>query len=696
MGPFVWLLLAAALVFPTTIKAAEFTTYLGDANPYSIARLLVDSAGNTLVAGSRTFNLSQDPFNPKYMAGAYALRLDASGRQTMFAGFSGKGNDFANDIAVDGAGNVYIAGLTTSPDFTMCSGVQRAPGHGFIAKFNPDGSRLLYCTYFPELIAKIVVDNAGNMYVAGSTTSRSFPVTAGLPAGGVSSGVPITSGAFLTKIAASGDRIIYSMVLAGGEKECGCCSSCFTSGRSTWATGLAVDGAGNAYLAGSTDTLNLPTTPGAMVPRGPGAFVAKVNASGTSLGYLTYIGNTNYVISPNSYPANLSGGIAVDALGNVYLTGGTMDPHFPATAGAYQRTYHGPTDFTNYEIPAKDGFVLKLNPTGTAVVWATYLGGTAEDATSDVQLDTSGNLWVRGTTRSPDFPNQQGWGSGTDFVAELSPDGATLPYSARYPNGSAQRMEIGVDGLLHIAGGGSGIVSAVAPSPRPAMRAFGIANAAYGEVGGTISPGEVISLYGPHIGPAQSLAQPNTRGSVPTLLGGVQVFINDLPAPLLYVSDSQINAVTPFALKDQASARVRIVFNGATGPDFSAVVVPVKPQIFQDLSQRAAALNADGTVNSPGNPAKAGTSMSIWATGTVPYSATPVDGVIPSAAEEYQRTSVLAGTTPLYVDYSGAAPGIVAGVVQINFRLPANFTGENIAIMSGGVVSSYVSISVAP
>ena len=287
-------------------------------------------------------------------------------------------------------------------------------------------------------------------------------MTPGLPAGQGGFGVPIVTGAFFTKIAASGDKIVYSGVLVGSDKECGCCSSCFLSSRDAIGTAIALDSAGNAYIAGNTNTLNLPTTPGAMLARGPGAFVAKVNSAGSKLDYLTYIGPGNLIISPTSNPANTAAALTVDAKGNAYVAGSTFDPKFPATPGAFQTTFHGPGDLNNPQsMPPSDAFVIQLNSTGTAAVWATYLGGMSVDAASTVALDSKGNVWLTGTTTSTDFPNAQGWSEGQDFMAELDPAGSALIYAARYPTGAAsQAVAIDAAGLLHIAGP-KGIVSTV-------------------------------------------------------------------------------------------------------------------------------------------------------------------------------------------------------------------------------------------
>ena len=360
--------------------------------------------------------------NPIALNDVFIKKLDASGKTILFSTLTGKGNDVAAGLALDAAGNIYVAGSTSSPDFPLRNPLQSTPGQGFIAKFTPDGGQVLYCTYFPAPIAAIAVDPAGNMYVTGYTRAPGFPLTPGLPAGQGRFGVPIVTGAFFTKIAAAGDKIVYSGVLTGQEKECGCCSSCFLSSRDTIGVAIALDPAGNAYIAGNTNTLDLPATPGAMVSRGPGAFVAKVNSAGSKLDYLTYLGSGNLVISPTSNPANNANALTVDTKGNAYIAGSTFDPKFPATPGAYQTVFHGPADLSNTQsTPLGDAFAMQLNATGTAAVWATYLGGTSQDVANAAALDSAGNLWITGVTASTEFPNAQGWSEGQDFVTALNP-----------------------------------------------------------------------------------------------------------------------------------------------------------------------------------------------------------------------------------------------------------------------------------
>jgi uncharacterized protein (TIGR03437 family) len=404
-----------------------------------------------------------------------------------------------------------------------------------------------------------------------------------------------------------------------------------------------------------------------MLTKGTGAFVAKVNAAGTALSYLTYVGPTSYVFVPFNYPANTARAIAVDAGGNAYVAGFTFDPVLPTTKGAYQTTYDGPADPAQpyYPLPPTDAFVVKINPSGTGVVWGTYIGGKGADAANSVTLDPSGNVWVAGTTASQDFPNAQGWSQGGDFVVALTPTGASLPYAARFPNDTvAQSVAADPSGLVHVAGP-TGLVSTIAPAAAPAARIFGIANAAAGPATGRIVPGEIIAIYGPHIGPA-------TTGAA-----GVQVSIGGLNAPVLYASDSQINAIVPFGMDGRSTAAVHVVSNRVAGPDFPAGVSPAEPEVFRNPDGYAAAINQDGTLNSPDHPALEGSVVSIWVTGIgYEQSAAGLGGVIAIGALDFHCCEVLIAVraAPTLVQaevlYGGFAPGLVVGVFQVNFRIP--------------------------
>jgi uncharacterized protein (TIGR03437 family) len=460
-----------------------------------------------------------------------------------------------------------------------------------------------------------------------------------------------------------------------------------------------VDPAGNAYLAGNTETDDLPTTPGALTPAGTGAFAMKINAAGTAIAWLTYIGPTHYASGRDVNYANSAAGITVDAAGNAYVVGSTFDPKFPATPGAYQTALSNPLADFAPDTPT-DAFAVKLNGAGGAV-WASYLGRQGVDAANCVSVDSSGGAWLLGTTTSADFPNAQGWTTGGEFVVGFNATGSALSYAAQYP-AVASVTSIAADpgGFLHLAGSG-GLIYAMRAG-QPTARVFGVTNAASGRLNGLVAPGEIISIYGPHLGPTTPVsAAPDSSGMYPTSLGGVHVSIgyDGAAAPLLYVSQSRIDAVVPALLGAPGEAPIRITVNGAALPDFTAAVAQAVPQIFQNADGYAAAINQDNTINSAANPARRGSIVSIWATGTGRPPSYIADGQVIAAAQDYACCSVVFDTTasepaPVIVSYAGAAPGLVAGLTQINFQVPVYSGAFHLRV--GDRISDAVKIYTAP
>ncbi len=685
----------------TSGSASAYTTFIGA--DYAPARIVTDAAGNTYVAGRRLFQVFLPTFSaPVGLSDAFVTKLDPSGAVLFTATIGGKVNDEVRGLALDPAGNIYLAGSTTSPNFPLRNPLQSEPGGGFLVKLGPDGSRLIYSTYFggtraTSAVNAITADASGNAYVTGTTFARDFPQTEGLRYAliGLGEGPGAVSGAFVTKISAAGDRILYSGLIASSGMICGG-STCFLSTKFNVGVGIGLDSAGNTYIAGNTNTISLPTTPGAFAPQGIGAFAAKVNAAGSALVYLTYLGTTSYMNQP--FPpsaANTVNALAVDSAGNAYLAGRTTDARFPATRGVYQPAFSGPgAPSLISPQPPSDAFVAKLNPDGSSLVWATYLGGPAAESATAVAVDLTGNVWMVGTTASPDFPNSNGWSSGSDFVVGLNPEGAALLYSARFPADTASgAMTVDSTGAVHVTGL-SGLVSALEPRQPPAMFIGYIVNAAGSLPSGRIAPGEILSIFGPGIGPATpATAALDSSGRVTRSLAGAQVFFDDLPAPLLYVSSNQINVVAPFGLASKTSARVRVAFGGARSPDFPAVVFPTEPQVFRNAMGYAAALNEDGSLNSPDRPARAGSVVTIWATGTgwVPAA----DGAVADSAQDFHCCQVRVGSLDAAVLYAGASPGFVAGLTQINFRLPVQpYAGSAGLSLTAGTRSAAATIHV--
>ena len=345
--------------------------------------------------------------------------IDPGVQFTTFLG--GNSNETGAGIAVDGSGDSYVTGTTQSPDFPTTTGAFQRTGSAsssadaFVSKLNPNGTALVYSTFVGgsnmESGNGIAVDTGGNAYVTGTTKSSNFPTTSGafdrslnLPGNCPRCAVDNTDG-FVFKLNATGSRLTYSTYLGGGAD--------IDSPR-----GLAVDGTGSAYVVGETASSDFPTTAGAFSRTRSGSideFVTKLNPAGSALTYSTFLGGA---LVDNGQ------GIAVDSGGNAYALGFTSSTDFPTTPGAFDRTANGAFDTT----------LTKLNPTGSALGYSTYLGGQDFDGGSDVTLDGSGNAYVAGSTSSPDFPTTPGafdtTPNGNDaFVTKVDAAGSALVYS---------------------------------------------------------------------------------------------------------------------------------------------------------------------------------------------------------------------------------------------------------------------------
>ncbi len=326
----------------------------------------------------------------------------------------GKLDDGALAIAVDGSGNAYVAGYTLSSDFPTATAYQRnlssnGGKNAFITKFNAAGSALAYSTYLGsnggyERIVGIAVDASGSAYVTGFTASSTFPVTGGAYQTGVAGG-----NSFVTKLAASGSALAYSTYVLNALTN-----------------GIAIDTAGNAYITGQA-TSPFRTTAGAFQTTfkstsGTNAFAASLNATGTAMRYATLLGGTG----------NDSGNsIAVDSNGYAYVAGSTSSSDFPIS-GAYQMTLRG----------MSDGFVSKLNPSGNALAYSTFFGGSLDDSINGIAIDGKGNAYVVGETYSSNLPvrnafqpqkpgaNMSGSSQGSAFVAKILAGGDAIAYSS--------------------------------------------------------------------------------------------------------------------------------------------------------------------------------------------------------------------------------------------------------------------------
>jgi Abnormal spindle-like microcephaly-assoc'd, ASPM-SPD-2-Hydin/Beta-propeller repeat len=419
--------------------ALSYSTYLGGSQEDEASSIAVDSSGNAYVAGftvSADFPITAGSFETtcgscsSSLDDVFVTKLNPTGTALVYSTFVGGGNsDFGYGLAIDGAGDAYVTGTTFSSDFPVTSGAfQKAcavncnDGDGFVLELNPTGSNLIYSTYLGgsayDQGNAINVDTAGNAYVFGYTGSRNFPVSASAfqrSIGGVQD-------AFVTKLNATGSALVYSTYLGGKAADLG--------------FGLFVDSAGDAYVAGQTNSTDFPTTAGAFqttLGGLTGAFVSELNPTGSGLMFSTYLNGTSTSTNPCAACAT---DVFLDSNGNVYVSGLTYETDFPVTSGAFQTTFAG---------GFHDAFVTKLNRTGTALVYSTYIGGSSDDGAVALAVDAAGNAYIHGNTYSTNFPTtpsafQPASGGPPDsFVAELDPTGSALLYST-YLGGSGNEF----------------------------------------------------------------------------------------------------------------------------------------------------------------------------------------------------------------------------------------------------------------
>ena len=404
----------ALVIDPTLI----YSTFLGGSGDTDTELgMAVDSAGRAYVAGytnSVDFPITAGALQTT--AGGdldgYVARINASGTALEYSTYlGGSGQDLAIRIRIDPAGNAYLAGTTASPDFPTTPGAyEQSNVFGsalFLAKLNSSGGQLIWSTLvgesWPHYLVGLAIDSSGNVYASGPTTGQ-FPTTAGAYQTAYAGGL---WDAYVVKMNSTGSALVWSTLLGGSDLDD--------------AQAITVDASGNVYVGGGSASHNFPTTPGAFqtVVPGPngGAFVSKFDPTGTLL-YSTYLdgsaGSTLYAIT-------------VDPSGNAYITGYTISSDYPVTQGAFQTTFGG---------GISDVYVSKLNATGTALLAATYLGGSEEeDPSDDIVLDAAGNVYVSGATASSNFPTTSGAiqgalaGNSDVFFAKLNSSLSTLLYS---------------------------------------------------------------------------------------------------------------------------------------------------------------------------------------------------------------------------------------------------------------------------
>lgn len=427
LAPFASLFPAGSLAQASDTTSLVYATFLGGLGLDNQWAMAVDSSGFMYLGG---FSLGTDfPVTPGAydlsMAGitdAYVAKLNPSGSALVYATYlGGSGIEEGFAMAIDSGGAAYLTGWTTSADFPTTPGafdrtmnaISTDDGDAFLTKLNSSGSSLVFSTYlggkYIDEGDAIALDASGSAYVAGYTQGGNFPTTAGA----FDTTYNLDTDGFVTKFNPQGSALLYSTYLGGGGSDV--------------VADIALDPNGAAYVTGSTRSAAFPTTPGAFDTSFNlcmDAFVTKLHPSGSTLEYSTYLGGRGFGCGPTGNGFDAGNGIAVDSSGSAYVVGGCDEDNFPVTIGAYDPYFNGDLD----------AFIAKFNPSGSELLYATFLGDTGWEAAHDIALDSSGAAYVTGQTRSNHFPTTPGAldtarFADEGFAAKFSPSGSALVYS---------------------------------------------------------------------------------------------------------------------------------------------------------------------------------------------------------------------------------------------------------------------------
>jgi len=438
---------------PNNPNAIVWSTFIGGGDSDYGHGMTIDSHGNPVITG---YSRSDDfPTTPgayqRTHSGSYdvaVVKLNPAGSGILWATFlGGTEEDRAFTVVLDDADNPVVGGLTYSPDFpTTPWAYDRTLGGGrdaFVAKLNSTGSVLMWSTYLggqsPDRIWDLVLDAQDRPIVAGETYSRDFPTTPGA----FDTTVNLPPDGFLTKLDAAGSRLVWSTCLGGnaddqitrvvlgpgqilivsgntassdfpttpgvfdrtfhGSEDCFVTAFDPSGGSLLYSTflggseedmgnALAADSSGEVVVAGSTTSHDFPVTAGAYDTTHNGykdIFVSRLDATASRLIWSTYVGGL---------AADEAFAVLLDRQACPVLTGSVESFDFPTTSDAFDRTYHG----------FGDAFLTRLDPTGSRLLWSSYLGGSDLDGGWEMTLSQTGNVIVTGPSRSPDFPTTNG------------------------------------------------------------------------------------------------------------------------------------------------------------------------------------------------------------------------------------------------------------------------------------------------
>jgi uncharacterized protein (TIGR03437 family) len=550
----------------------------------------------------------------------FVTKLDPTGKSILSSTYMGGSvSDKTTGLALDRQDNVYVTGITQSPDFPVSSGALKGESGspGFVFKLNPAGNKLIYsATVDGAMPGSIAVDSAGDAFVTGSsqgglTVSKNayWTTEPTCLATGLIGCLPQADG-FVFKMNPSGSSLVYATYM----NHLG--SAFFNIPGQPGGQTIALDSSGNAYVTGASQSVDKLNSDGSALAytaalnvvgrsivldsganayvTGPGALIAKLDPNGAEL-FSKTVGDIN----------NDSGfAIALDATGNIVIAGETYSTHFPLFSPLQGR-------FATYS-----GFLAKLDGSASNLLFSTYVGDSQGFVLSGLALDSSGRAIIAGSTLSNNSISQSSFLDA--FVSEYD------------------------------------------MSDIPNVRLDSLKNAASLE-GWPIAPGEIVTIDGAGFGTVDN----------------TQLLFDQMPATLLSVTSNRLTAIAPYALDGKNVTQAQVQSSGTLSNAMWVIVAPTSPGIYTvdgSGSGQAVALNQDGTPNSVSNPAAVGSTVTFYATGSGQTIPPGVDGVL-------HRSGPVAPVNPasiyiagLYISgpqyFVGPAPGFPADVFIVQAVVP--------------------------
>ena len=648
-----------------------YASILGGFALDSANSVVVDLSGAAIVTGetrSENFPVTEVAYQKERRGNsdAFIAKLAPNGASLLFSTYlGGDGQEAGRAVAIDRFGSVYAAGSTGSPNLPVSfNGAQRAASllpDAFVAKLDSTGSSLVYGTYLggdaEDQANAITVDASGSAYVAGQTISANFPVIndGPLAAEGPKGGFD----GFVTRVSSGGNFLQFSTLFGGSGTDA--------------ILGLANDGRGRIWVAGTTDSTNLPASTGALAARAPGV----------TDGFVALLSEISVAVAPaaatlgaresQQFTVSVSNAANTAVRWSIFPDLGTISQAGLYTAPA---AVSGSTVVTVSAISVADG--TKIGQASVTLV--NRVSVVVEPATVSLLPGRTQQFTaiVSGTANTAVT-----W-SITPAIGSISAAGV---YSAPANFLNEAPVTVRATSVAETSRFATATVNLTLPpaAPAPLIVAEGITNAASFRAAATdggIAPGEMITIFGANLGPAVPVAsQVDARGFVTTRLGGTRVLFDGTPGAMIVASSGQVSAVVPYGIEGLRSTAVSVEFEGRASAQIPISVTAAVPAIFTQNSSGsglASISRQNGQLVTAANPATGGDVLTFFATGEGATNPAGVDGK-PAAAPlplPLSPVKILVDGLEAELLYAGGAPGQVAGVMQVNFVMPGGGIGQ--------------------